>query len=136
MNVHASSSAVAAITLVAAALVSGCSSSAASGAAPAVPPSNACISTNNVGPEAPLTSTPHATAFSATPVPMPTYMRTGEDTITGGQAILDFPVAAQVVAPDQAVVLTSFTVNTTDATGWALSRSFDAVAFSHPDGGR
>jgi hypothetical protein len=44
-------------------------------------------------------------------------MRSSSDTVTGQQAILDFPVSAGVVAATDAVVLASFTVATTDPAG-------------------
>lgn len=120
--------------LVALAAAAGCSIPAPSSAPSPPPPSDACVSTRNLSPETPLTSTPAATAFSASAVPLSSFMRTGADTITGQQTILDFPTPTQVVAPDQAVVLASFTVNTTDPNGWQLSRSFDAVTFWTVDG--
>ena len=119
---------------VALAAAAACSTPATTPTPSSSPPSDACVSTRNVGVDAPLTSTPTATVFSATPAPMSWFMRTGGDTITGLQTILDFPVTAQVVAPDQAVVLASFTVSTTAPAGWQLSRSFDAVTFRTQDG--
>lgn len=126
--------AVALLTLAAA--TAGCSTSAAARPAGVDPPepATACISTMHTGPETPMTSPPTATAFSATPVSMPTYMHTGGDTITGHQAILDFPLAGQPTDPARVEVLTEFTVRTTDPGGWRRSRSFEAVAFWTADG--
>lgn len=102
---------------------------------PTAPPAaTACISTMDTGPEVPLTAPPTATAFTSSPVAMPSYMRTGGDTITGRQAVLEFPLPAQLAEPARVVVLAEFSVSTTDPGGWRLSRSFEAVAFWTADG--
>jgi hypothetical protein len=56
------------------------------------------------------------------------------DTITGRQAVLEFPLPAQLAEPARVVVLAEFSVSTTDPGGWRLSRSFEAVAFWTADG--
>lgn len=133
---RATTAAAAITALLVLAAAAGCSTPATTPAPAPPPPGDACVATRDIGVDAPLTSIPTATAFSATPVPMPWFMRTGGDTITGLRTILDFPVDPQVIAPDQAVVLASFTVTTTDPGGWRLSRSFDAVTFGDQDGAR
>ena len=124
------------ISVVIAVSLSACSTPVGGDGAPSLPAGAACISKTHPNSDGPLTTPAHGSAFSPALVPMTAYMRTGGDTVTGQQAILDFPVASTVASADQAVVLSSFTVDTTDPGGWQLSRSLMVVAFRTQDGTR
>lgn len=109
----------------------GCANTTPEVATPRAVPAGdqACWPRDQFANEQPSLNPPYATELTAQPVELTAGVGTANEQVRAPQAILDFPQTEITDPAQNAVVLVSTTVFTTDPAGWQLDRSLAVIAF-------